>query len=157
VIRIIFVCTANRCRSPTAEAILRAHWAKEAGQGLVVSSMGIHSADGLPPTDLAIQVCSENGLDISKLRSRPLVPEELKQASLILVMEPVQKEFIKLFYPYLNDLIFLLGVWPDQADSKKAAVKDPVGGTIKDHRKSFKTLLDQIDGIIPLLRSNYGY
>ncbi len=139
-----------------AEAIMRAHWAKEVGQGLVVSSMGIHGTDGLPPTDFAIQVCSENGLDISELRSRPLVPEELKQASLILIMEPVQKEFLKLFFPYLDGLLFLLGAWPDRADSKKAAVKDPVGGTIKDYRKSFKTLSDQIDRIIPLLRSNYG-
>jgi protein-tyrosine-phosphatase len=140
-----------------AEAILRAHWAKEAGRGLVVSSMGIHGADGLPPTDLAIQACFENGLDISSLRSRPLVPEEMKQADLILVMEPVQKEFLRMFYPDLDDLVFLLGAWPKRDDSKKATVKDPVGGTGKDYRNAFKILSGHIDRIIPLLRNEYGY
>jgi hypothetical protein len=62
-----------------------------------------------------------------------------------------------LFFPNLDDRIFLLGSYPDREDSKKAAVKDPVGGTVKDYRKTFVTLSDHIDRIIPLLRTEYGY
>ncbi len=96
-------------------------------------------------------------MDISGLRSRPLVPEELKQSDLILAMEPYHKEFVSLFYPFLDDQIFLLGAWPDGAASRKAAIKDPVGGTIKTYRKAFAQLSKHIDRIIPLLRSEYGY
>jgi protein-tyrosine-phosphatase len=140
-----------------AEGIMRDHWAQHVGRGLYVSSMGIHGIDQEPPTDLAIRVSSENGIDIASQRSRPLIPDELKQADLILVMEKFQKEFVLLFFPNLNDRVFLLGSYPEQADSKKSGVKDPVGGTVKDYRKAFATLSDHIDRIIPLLRAEYGY
>jgi protein-tyrosine phosphatase len=140
-----------------AEGIMRTRWTQQVGQGLVVSSMGVHGMDKLPPTELAIQVCADSGIDISRQRSRPLVPEELKQADLILVMEPFQKEFLKLFYPFLDDLIFMLGSWPERTDSRKAIVKDPVGGTLKDYQKAFKTLSDHVERIIPQLRNEFGY
>jgi protein-tyrosine-phosphatase len=140
-----------------AEGIMRKRWASEVGRDLTVSSMGIHGMEKQPPTDFAIQVCAENDIDISKLRSRPLVSEELKRADVILVMEPVQKEFLKLFYPYLDDMVFMLGSWPEQIFSKKVTVKDPVGGNIKDYRKAFKNLSKYIDHIIPVLRIKYGY
>ena len=85
-IRIVFVCTANRCRSMMAEGITRARWEKASGRGLAVSSMGIHGMDNLPPMDFAILVCSDNGIDIANQRSRSLEPEELKHADLILAM-----------------------------------------------------------------------
>src|SRR5271157_1716347 len=152
-IRIIFVCTANRCRSMMAEGIMRARWAKPEGRGCAVSSMGIHGVDNLPPTDLAVRVCSDNGIDISMQRSRPLVPEELVRADLILAMEQVQLGFLRLFYPRLDERIFPLGTWPKNNGSRKSEVKDPVGGTLGDYRKTFKILSNHVDRIIPLLRS----
>ena len=140
-----------------AEGLMRQRWPVEAVRGLAVSSMGIHGPDGQPPTRLAIQVCAENNIPIAKQVSRPLVSEELKKADLILVMEPVHKDFLKTFYPGLDDLIFLLGAWPERSVSKKAIIKDPVGGPIRDYRKAFQALSGHIDRIIPLLRNEYGY
>jgi protein-tyrosine-phosphatase len=140
-----------------AEGLMRERWAASVGQGLAVSSMGIHGMDGEPPTDLAIQVCAENNITIEKQLSRPLINEELNRANLILVMEPVHKEFLKIFHPNLDDMVFLLGAWPERSVSKKAAIKDPVGGTIRDYQKTFQLLSSHIDRIIPLLRKEYGY
>jgi protein-tyrosine-phosphatase len=140
-----------------AEGIMRQRWQAEVGRGLAVSSMGIHGMDGYPPTDLAIQVCAENNITIAQQLSRPLAGEEIRQADLILVMEPVHKEFLKIFYPTLDDLVFLLSTWPKRSVSKKAIIKDPVGGIIRDYRKAFQTLSGHIDRIIPLLRNEYGY
>jgi len=137
-----------------AEGIMRHWWAAAAGNNLAISSMGIHGMDRLPPTGLAIKVCAENGIDISQQRSRSLVSDEIRQAELILVMEPVHKEFLKTFYPALDEKIFLLGAWPEHAGSKKAMIDDPVGGTIKDYRKAFEALSGHIDRIIPLLRKS---
>jgi protein-tyrosine-phosphatase len=117
--------------------------------------MGIHGLDALPPTDLAIQVCNENGIDISKIRSRALIAEELKAADLIFVMEPFQKEYLKVFFPQYMELIHLLGSYPDRKESKKNIVKDPVGGSIKDYRKAFTSLSDHLDRIIPILQSEF--
>ena len=43
---------------------MRHRWSAAVGRGIAVSSMGIHGMDTLPPTDLAIKVCAENGIDI---------------------------------------------------------------------------------------------
>lgn len=107
--------------------------------------------------DLAIRVCAENGIDIANQVSRPIVGEEIRRADLVLVMEPVHKQFLKTFNPELDDLIYLLGEWPERSVSKKAIIKDPVGGTIKDYREAFRILSMHIDRIIPLLRKEYGY
>jgi protein-tyrosine-phosphatase len=156
-IRLIFVCTANRCRSQMAEGIMRDRWTSVVGSGLQVSSMGIHGMDNQPPTDFAIQVCAENNIAIEKQVSRPLVTEEIKQADLVLVMEPFHKEYLKIFFPYLDDLVFLLAAWPQKTVSKKAMIKDPVGGSIKVYRKTFMELSKCVDRIIPELRSEFGY
>ena len=79
------------------------------------------------------------------------------KAHLILVMEPVHKEFLKTFYPALDELVFLLGAWPQRSALKSAISQDPVGGTIKDYRRAFQSLAGNIDRIIPLLRKEYGY
>jgi protein-tyrosine-phosphatase len=155
-IRVVFVCTANRCRSMMAEGIMRARWAREAGRGLSVSSMGVHGIDGMPPTDDAIRVCAENGIDIAAQRSRPLVPDELRHADLILVMEPFHKNFIATFHPEAAGQTFLLGAWPEKAAPKKAVVEDPVGGSMRLYRKVFAAISGHIDRIIPQLRNEYG-
>jgi protein-tyrosine-phosphatase len=138
-----------------AQGIMKARWENTGRFDCVSTSMGVHGMDALPPTDLAMQVCLENGIDISKIRSRALVAEELKTADLIFVMEPFQKEYLRVFFPQCADQIFLLGSYPGQKDSKKNIVKDPVGGTIKDYRKTFESLAGHIGRIIPLLQSEY--
>jgi protein-tyrosine phosphatase len=155
VIRVVFVCTANRCRSPMAQGIMKSRWEASGRHDIIVSSMGVHGMDALPPTDLAVQVCAENGIDISKIRSRSVITDELNITDLILVMEPFQKEFLRTFFPHLSDQIFLLGAYPDHKSSKKHTVKDPVGGTIRDYRKSFEALAGHIDRIIPLLQAAF--
>jgi protein-tyrosine-phosphatase len=138
-----------------AQGIMKARWEATGRYDCISTSLGIHGMDQLPPTELAVQVCAENSIDISKIRSRAVFGDELKTADLIFAMEPFHKEFIRIFFPHSEDHIFLLGAYPDHKDSKKHSIKDPVGGTIKDYRKAFESLLGHINRIIPLLQSEY--
>ena len=138
-----------------AQGIMKAGWEKTGRYDCVSTSMGVHGMDALPPTDLAIQVCNENGIDISKIRSRTLIAEELKAADLVFAMEPFQKEYLRFFFPGFAEQIHLLGSYPGLKDSKKNIVKDPVGGTIKDYRKAFDSLVTHVDRIIPHLQSEF--
>jgi len=97
----------------------------------------------------------ENGIDISKIKSRAIVADELRVADLIFAMEPFHKEFLRIFFPDCSDRLFLLGTYPDKKESKKYSIKDPVGGTIKDYRKTFESLVRHIDRIIPFLQAQY--
>jgi protein-tyrosine-phosphatase len=138
-----------------AQGIMKAKWEKSGRYDCASTSMGVHGMDALPPTDLAIQVCLENGIDISKIRSRSLVAEELKAADFVFAMEPFHVEYLRIFFPQCMDQFHLLGAYPGRKVSKKNIVKDPVGGTIKNYRKAFDSLTEHIDRIIPLLQSHY--
>jgi len=107
-LNIIFVCTGNICRSPMAEGFLRYKWHGMERGALFVSSMGIHGVTDSPATEHAQAVCRKNGFDISSHRARCLVGEELLRADLILCMEPVQKKFVQVFFPWRRDRVALL-------------------------------------------------
>lgn len=147
---IIFVCTGNICRSPMAEGILR-HRSKAKGRNdLVISSMGIQGLTNSPAVDFAQDVCAEKGIDISSHVARTIIGEELQEADLILCMEPVHSKFLQTFFPWHRNKIFLLGAWPKEK-ARKSAIKDPMGGSIEDFRRTFNIIQSHIDRILPLL------
>lgn len=153
--RIIFVCTGNVCRSPMAEGILKARFASINRSDIIVSSMGIYGLDRKPASDLARQVCAENGIDISRHISRQLDFDEIKESRLILTLEMAHKNFILLFFKNLMERVFLLGCWPGE-DSQKGNIKDPMGGSLKDYRKAFQIIAGHIDRILPDLQTMSG-
>ena len=137
-----------------AEGIMRAELDKNGIRHIAVSSMGIHAQDGNGATENAVDVCTEHGIDISKHRSRHLVPEELKNSHLILTMEPVQVDYITIFIPPVADRTYMLGAWPQQK-TRKATIKDPVGRPIEVYRKSFDLLRQHIERLIPEMIERY--
>jgi protein-tyrosine-phosphatase len=82
--RLLFVCTGNQCRSPMAEALMRARLAERPSQ-IQVESAGI-VAPGLPPPAAAVDVMRSLGVDISAHRSRIVDATMLERSDLIVVM-----------------------------------------------------------------------
>jgi len=147
--RVVFICTGNICRSPTAEGILRTRWYDLGYEGNV-SSMGISGLDNSPATDYAQQVCLEHDIDISSHRSRPLMGEELQKANFIFCMEPVHKRHLQTFFPWFKDRVYLLGAWPEK-ETRKSVIKDPMGGSLERYRQTFDVIHHHIDRVLPLL------
>ncbi len=138
------------CRSPIAEGILKNKLSALTRGDILVSSMGIHGIEGKPATEMAVDVCRQNNIDISTHRSRPLIAEELAKGDLIFVMEPVHKEFLHLFFPRVVQQTFLLGCWPGK-ENRKGIIKDPVGGKFDTYRKTFQTMQYHVERIIPFI------
>lgn len=147
---IVFVCMGNICRSPMAEGLLRHKWQEIGRDDLIVSSMGTHGLNGLPPTEYAQTVCKENGFDISSHRARSLVDEDLQKADLILCMEPVHKKFVQTFFPWHRDRLFLLGAWPEK-ETRKSDIYDPMGGSFEEFQQIFSIIEGHIERTLPLL------
>ena len=60
---ILFVCTANQCRSPVAEHLMRSAIARD-GLNLRVRSAGTEAVPGLRMHPRALQVLEERGVDV---------------------------------------------------------------------------------------------
>ena len=89
VYRVLFVCTGNICRSPTAEAVFR-HLTDQAG---LSSSIGIDSAGthdyhvGDPPDSRSVAAARTRGFDMSTLRARKVRRDDFQTFDLILAMD----------------------------------------------------------------------
>ncbi|MCC7168389.1 MAG: low molecular weight phosphotyrosine protein phosphatase [Rhodospirillales bacterium] len=86
--RVLFVCSGNICRSPTAEGVLRK---KVAAAGLVkrigIDSAGTHGYhQGEPPDSRTQEAALRRGIDLSDQRARAVVPEDFERFDLILAM-----------------------------------------------------------------------
>jgi protein-tyrosine phosphatase len=79
---ILFVCTANQCRSPLAEAIARHH---AAGRPIVVASAGLID-DGRPTPERGLAAAAERGLDLTGHLSRRADVTNLRGWDVILTM-----------------------------------------------------------------------
>lgn len=106
---ILFVCTANRYRSPIAEASLKRCLAELGLQNnWHVSSAGTWTKDGLPAMKEAVKEAALQGLDISSHSSRVIKKSILAEANLVLVMEQGQKEALQNEFPHYKNRVFLL-------------------------------------------------
>ena len=84
---ILFVCTGNICRSPTAEAVLR-HLAREKSLELRIESAGLgdwHVGD--PPDERAQHHAKNRGYDLSAQRARQVRAEDFERFDMILAMD----------------------------------------------------------------------
>ena len=84
---ILFVCLGNICRSPLAEAALRAE-AERQGIAVEVESAGTgdwHAGD--PPDPRARAVARRNGVDIGHLRARQVTPEDFSRFTHVIALD----------------------------------------------------------------------
>lgn len=122
---ILFVCTANRCRSPLAEAIFKRilqHLGRT-WENWRVESAGTWAAPNLPPLPGTLKAAQQMGLDLQNHRSRRVTREMIEEFDLVLAMEPNHKEALQVEFPDLASRIFLLS----EMVGKDMTIFDPYG------------------------------
>lgn len=87
--KVLFVCTGNICRSPTAEAVFRAQAARAGMQDRVeVDSAGTHGWHvGEAPDPRTQEAAAARGYDLSALRSRKVAGVDFVRFDRILAMD----------------------------------------------------------------------
>jgi protein-tyrosine phosphatase len=84
---ILFVCTGNICRSPTAEAVLR-HLANKESIELHIESAGLGDWHvGQPPDERSQQHARKRGYDLSAQRARQVTAGDFERFDMILAMD----------------------------------------------------------------------
>ena len=93
--KVLFVCTGNICRSPTAEGVLR-HLAKDAGVELEVASAGIGDWHvGQAPDERAQHSAKARGYDLSTQRARQVRKRDFEEFDLIVAMDRGHLEILR--------------------------------------------------------------
>ncbi len=86
-IKVLFVCLGNICRSPTAEAVFRYH-TKQAGLKVMVDSAGTAGwHQGQPSDPRSCKTAADFGYDMSKIRSRAIIPSDFHTFNFVLAMD----------------------------------------------------------------------
>ena len=139
---ILFVCTANMCRSPMAEGLLQAKLKREKRDGeLRAESAGVWTDDGNRATDLAIQVMAGRDIDMSGHRSRVVTEDMVRDAALILTMTRSHAEAIRAEFPTYRAKVYLLSEMVGDAWD----VEDPVGGTLQQYEMTAQDIENVIE------------
>jgi arsenate reductase (thioredoxin) len=123
--KVIFLCTANSCRSQMAEG-----FAKEFGKGLIevysagLMAVGVHRR--------AIAVMQEIGIDISRQKSKEIDEDLLRKMDIVVTLCGNAEETCPWTPPQIQRIH-----WP---------IKDPVGtvGTEVEVMKEFRRARDEI-------------
>ena len=138
---VIFVCTANMCRSPMAEALFRSlvHDRGESDEWRIESA-GVRASAGQPATENTQVVAAERGMDLRGHRSQLASGAALEPFALVLVMEESQRRRLKEAAPELAGRVHLLSEMAGQHED----IWDPVGGELENYR----AMADEIEGIL---------
>jgi len=126
---VLFVCTANRFRSPLAAAFFQ-QMLENSGRTnpWSVDSAGTWTSSGLRVLPEVLLIARKQGLDLSGHRSKLVSEALLSTQDLILVMESGHREALQNEFPLIMDRVYLLSQVtegryydiPDPIDSDEA-------------------------------------
>lgn len=128
-LRVLFICTANVCRSPLAQAMLRQRLrALGLGRRIQVRSAGTRVGQpGRPPDPRLQKLALEAGFTLGRIRAHQVTPAMLAESDHVLVMEPVHLQELAALCPGSERLAEarLLGSFEPAVAAADAAIPDP--------------------------------
>ena len=137
---ILVVCTANICRSPVAEILLKTKLAAAGLTDWTVSSAGTWAQEGHEAAPFSTELMAERGLDIASHRSQPVQRLLMEQADLVLCLETGHVSTLRRVYPAQQDKIYTLR----DMINKRGSVRDPYGGS----RRQYERMVAEVEGLI---------
>lgn len=141
-VKILFVCMGNICRSPTAEGVFR-HQVAERGlqRRFIIDSAGTHAYHvGEAPDPRAQSTAKRRGVDLSRLRARRVTAEDIEQFDYVLAMDRDNYKNLLAIAPASHEqkVRLLLDFAPEVSHDE---VPDPYYGGIS----GFDRVLDMIE------------
>ncbi|WP_036140881.1 low molecular weight protein-tyrosine-phosphatase [Luteibacter sp. 9135] len=149
---VLFVCTGNICRSPTAHALLL-HKAAALHWDVRVDSAAVTGEEiGNPPDPRALTELKRRGVAMPAHRARRVTPRDFTDYDLILGMTAGHVQALRRLAPgAAEDRIGLLMDFAGNADGND--VPDPWYGSAKDFTHAFDMIERGVDGVIRQLRA----
>lgn len=140
---ILMVCTANICRSPVAEALLKQRLQERGYDDWHVSSAGTWAQVQRGASQYSQEVVMErDGLDIGDHRARMVTAEMLAEQDLVLCMESGHAEALRAEFPQQAHKIYMLS---QMVNNRRFNISDPYGGPKNGYEMMVTQVRDLID------------
>lgn len=148
--RVLLVCAGNICRSPAAEAAVRAE-AEAQGIDLEADSAGTGSWHvGDPPHEEMVAAGRRVGLDVSG-RARKFGVSDFDRFDVILVMDRANLRDVLDLAPSLEARARVRLFRTYDPGSEEDEVPDPYGGTTEDYEETLEIVRRAAQGFVESL------
>lgn len=148
--RILFVCSANICRSAVAEMLLKSELSRLGVAGVDVSSGGVLGFSGKNRDGVMCRLSAEYGYSLGGI-SRQVSLEEVNSSDLVIVMDALNYvEVQKLMrYDRWNRIHMFMEIC---FGVENASVQDPTYDSDERYRQVFCQILDGCKSLAVRLR-----
>jgi protein-tyrosine phosphatase len=149
---VLFVCTANICRSPMAAGVLRAMMARGApGTAIEIASAGTHDYHaGMPAFPAAVAAARARGYELGDHAARRVGPGDFDQYDAIFAMDRYNVASLASLAPTrCRGKIELLMEYGERFHGQE--VPDPYGGEMRDFERALDLIEDGCRGLVRLL------
>lgn len=148
------VCTANICRSPMAELLLRHALNAEDSplNHIEVISAGVYAYTGDKASPNSIRALGQVGLNLASHRSRQLTLEIVENSLLVLCMTESHREIIYRTFGDQGTPIMLMRELLAISTVEKQ-IPDPYGGSLQLYTACRDSMVEAIPAIIEYLKN----
>ncbi|MDH5518608.1 MAG: low molecular weight phosphotyrosine protein phosphatase [Gammaproteobacteria bacterium] len=148
-IKVLFVCMGNICRSPTAEGVFRHLTIKnKVSEQVLIDSAGTHAYHiGEPPDSRSMTTARSRNIDMSLQRARKISSEDFENFDHILVMD--QSNLADLLQICPNHLQHKIELFMSYAKNfNETEVPDPYYGGNSGFDHVFDLVEDASEGLL---------
>ena len=157
VIKVLFVCTGNICRSPTADGVFR-NMVRDAGleEHISVDSCGLSAYHvGELPDPRSREMAQSRGIDLSDIRSRKIRPADYQEFDYVLAMDDGHLRDMRRQAPntHQHRIELFLDYHPTMAGQ---SVPDPYYGGVNGFVDVFDMIEEASNSLLAHIREKHG-
>jgi protein-tyrosine phosphatase len=155
-VKVLFVCMGNICRSPTAETVFR-HYVEQVGltEQFHIDSAGTHDYHiGDPPDARTQRAAKQRGYDMSNLRGRQVEATDFMRFDYVLAMDEANLDILRRLRPH--DARSHLGLFLEFAQHHaEREVPDPYYGGSDGFERVLDMVEDASNGLLLHVRQRH--